>query len=194
MTSNSVHGAVLTKLVHAIRSNFQRVADNVCTATATLTKIVPPMRPAPMQSQSIAITFMIRALSSIVANNMVWCRRVWTKSVPTTMNSACKITAVAFYAMKIIAIGRNQRNRRHAVDSMSCMRPQCSPLPLSVLCALPNGEHSKFRRTRNEQLLLFLFLFINILTRCAYAKCHVTLIAEPAMNDVRVNPKCQKTK
>lgn len=142
MTRNNVHGAVSSKLEHAIRSNFQRVADNVCTAIAALTKIVPPMRPAPAQNQSIAITFMIRALSLIEAHNMDWCRRVWTKSATTTMNSASKITAVAFCAMKIIAIGRNQRNRRHAVDSMSCMRPQCLPLPLSVLCGLPNANFS----------------------------------------------------
>lgn len=142
MTRRNVHGAVSTKLVHAIRSNFHRVADNVCTATAPLTQIVPRMRPASAQNPSTAITFTIRALSSIVAENTGWCRRVWTKSAPTTMNSVTRITAPARCAMKIIAIGRNQRNRRHAVDSMSCMRPQCLPLPLSDSCGLLSANFS----------------------------------------------------
>lgn len=175
--SRNVRGAMWTKLEHATRPSSQLAVDNACTATAALSKPVPQMQRAPAQNPSIAITFTTCAFPSTRAPR--WCRRVREKSATKTMNSAPKITAAASCAMKITAIGRRHRSRRHAIASMSCMRRPCLLLLFSGLCC-PSEIPVKF------QIILF------ILTRCAYAKCHVTLIAEPATNDVRVNPKSRE--
>lgn len=166
----NVQCALLTKLVHATRANFQLADENVCTATVAWTKFVSQMHQTQTQNQSIAITFTTNASSSTRAN-WVWCKRVWRKSPLQRKNSVAKITAVAFSAMKIIAIGRNHRNRRHAIQSMSCMRWQCLPLLFSALCCLNEFLFwvPKCTRWAKRKIYIFFFFLIwtNILTRWA---------------------------